>query len=183
MHDEPARERARAMVSPASGEIVFTVPGNGPPVAVAPAYTELNRPLRPWTIGVVARSRHCARDSHCTRGLRRDARCSQERCTGLTAPAVRVEDRDLERDVGRHFHAHRAIGLDRCVADDLAHHARGTERGVVRIGDVVVVRNRHRLLDAHEARLAIGVLRERGIRNVGDAGGGAAVRCAPGRRP
>ena len=62
--------------------------------------------------------------------------------------------RDLERDVGRHFHAHRAIGLDRRVGDDLAHHARGAERGVVRIGDVVVVRHRYRLLDADEARLA-----------------------------
>ena len=37
MHEEPARVRAVAMVSPASGEIVFTVPGNAAPVAAAPA--------------------------------------------------------------------------------------------------------------------------------------------------
>src|SRR3982751_3407188 len=52
MHEDPGRERARAIVSPDSGEIVFTVPGNAPPVAVAPAYAELKRPLRPCTSGV-----------------------------------------------------------------------------------------------------------------------------------
>ena len=38
MHEEMARERARAMVSPASGEMVATVPGNGAPVAAAPGF-------------------------------------------------------------------------------------------------------------------------------------------------
>ena len=37
MHDELARARACAMVSPASGEIVFTRAGEAAPVAVAPA--------------------------------------------------------------------------------------------------------------------------------------------------
>src|SRR5689334_24331663 len=53
MHDEPPRLRARAIVSPDSGEIVLTVPGNAPPVAVAPAYAELKSPARPCTSGVV----------------------------------------------------------------------------------------------------------------------------------
>src|SRR4051812_22800698 len=53
MHEEPARERACAIVSPISGEIVFTVPGNAAPVLAAPAYAELNRPLRPCTGGAV----------------------------------------------------------------------------------------------------------------------------------
>src|SRR3954471_21048582 len=52
MHEEPPRERARAIVSPDSGEMVLTVPGNAPPVAVAPAYAELNRFWRPCTSGV-----------------------------------------------------------------------------------------------------------------------------------
>ena len=47
MHEEPARERARAIVSPASGEIVFTVPGNAAPVAVAPAYSGIEQALAP----------------------------------------------------------------------------------------------------------------------------------------
>src|SRR4051812_3378084 len=52
MQDEPPRERASAIVSPASGEMVFTEPGKAAPVAVAPAYTGLKDPLRPCDIAV-----------------------------------------------------------------------------------------------------------------------------------
>jgi|SRR5688572_2655968 hypothetical protein len=53
MQFEPLRERACAMVSPDSGEIVFTAPGKAAPVAVAPAHAELNDPLRPCERGLV----------------------------------------------------------------------------------------------------------------------------------
>ncbi len=171
MHEEPARERARAIVSPASGEIVLTVPGKAAPVAVEPPYTELKRSLRPCTSGAAGVRTWQPLHSSTSPGRTEQPGAMH----GAHAPAVDVEQADLERDVRRHFHAHRAIGLDRCIGDDLAHHAGRTECGIVRVGDVVIVGNRYRLLDADEAHLALRELRVRRIRNVGDRRGGAVV--------
>ncbi len=57
-----------------------------------------------------------------------------------------------EGHAGRHLDAHRAVRLDRRVAEDLAHAeaARGAEGGAAEVTHLVVG-NPDRLLDAHEA--------------------------------
>ena len=92
--------------------------------------------------------------------------CSQLRCTGRVALALAVEHRDLECDVRRHLHPHRAVGLDHRVAEDLAHEVAGAERRTVDVQGIPV-RQRHRLLEAHEAGEA---LRRRPLTRVRDGG-------------
>src|SRR4051812_23473718 len=52
--EQLCRARVCAIVSPASGEKVAVVPGNGWPVEGAPALMELKRPARPWDFGFCA---------------------------------------------------------------------------------------------------------------------------------
>ena len=65
-------------------------------------------------------------------------------------PPVRIQDVDLERDVGRNLDEHRAVGLDGGVAHDLAHVVGRPERFLREIDDGPI-RDRDRLDQADEA--------------------------------
>ena len=109
------------MVSPASANNAALVFGNGLPVVGAPAFTEADRPARPCARGglVVRIVAAVALELLAGHDLQPVRVAAAEHA--VQAAAVRVEHADAERDVGRHFHLHRAVGLDRRVAEDLAH--------------------------------------------------------------
>src|SRR5262249_13147285 len=71
------------------------------------------------------------------------------------APRVGVEYLHAEGDVGRHLDGYRAVGLDRGVAEDLEHVVARAEGGVREVDDGLV-RDRDRLVQAQEARRAVG---------------------------
>ena len=92
----------------------------------------------------------------------------------LAGGRIDVDHVDLEGDIGGHGDAHRAVGLDRHVAQDLAHVVAGRRRRRVVLieierqlpGGGLGRWDRDRLHDPQEARRA---LIGRGLRHAGDA--------------
>ncbi len=140
------RARTCAIVSPKSAKYAGLVLGNGTPVPGAPVLAREQ---------VVAAVRVVADRRMATVALQFLARAYLQPVVMSRADAatVGVEHGQGEGDIRGHLDAHRAVRLDRGVAQDLAH-AKGAgdaERAAVEIANVVV-RNADRLLDAHETR-------------------------------
>ena len=115
------------MVSPALADSAGLVFGNGAPVVGAPGLTDVGQAGAAMRRVVLLPAVWQPLQVLVSPG----STCSQLVCCAVMRRAFASSDVDGERHIGRHLDLHRSVGLDRRVAEDLAHaHAGGSERRV-----------------------------------------------------